>query len=51
MIEISEGRHPVIDLLLEGGQFVANSTKLDVSHAYASLDNFMMEVNNYKLVM
>ena len=29
-IDINGGRHPVIDLLLEGGQFVANDTKLSV---------------------
>ena len=30
VIEIEEGRHPVIDLLMEGSQFVANDTKLSV---------------------
>lgn len=29
VVEIEEGRHPVIDLILEG-QFVANDTKLSV---------------------
>ena len=32
LVEIEEGRHPVIELLLKGGgQFVANDTKLSVS--------------------
>lgn len=31
VVEIEGGRHPVIDLLLEGGQFVANDTDLSVS--------------------
>lgn len=30
VVEIQEGRHPVIDLLMEGSQFVANDTKLSV---------------------
>ena len=31
LVEITGGRHPVMDLLLDGGQFVANDTKLSVS--------------------
>lgn len=31
VVEIEEGRHPMIDLLLDGRQFVANDTKLFVS--------------------
>ncbi len=34
VIEITQGRHPIIDLLLEGGQYVANDTKLLVNIYY-----------------
>ena len=36
VVEIEGGRHPVIDQLLEGGQFVANDTNLSVSIYHVS---------------
>ena len=47
MVEIEAGRHPVIDLLLtEGEQYVANDTKMSVSHFHcfqkgtSTIENF-----------
>jgi hypothetical protein len=40
VVEIEEGRHPVIDLLMEGEQFVANDTNLSVS-VHSVIDQYV----------
>ncbi len=47
-VDITAGRHPVIDLLLDGGQYVANDTKLSVSKTICWFVNYCVGFPLYK---
>ncbi len=47
-VDITAGRHPVIDLLLDGGQYVANDTKLSVSKTICWFVNYCVRFPLYE---